>query len=236
MMEVLFGVAKIRKYAVQESGDTLEMVERPHGGISLVLVDGQRSGRSAKKISNVVARKAIQLLAEGVRDGPAARAANDYLYAYRDGKVTATLNIISIDTNSQTIVVSRNNESPVLVYTPQLGLYQLDEPCSSIGTRLDAKPSITEIPMEVGPLVIAFTDGLRHAGRHHGTPFDPPAETRALLAAGFAEPQAIADALLNRAVAADDGRPRDDISIVVVKVRARTGDEVRRLSGRLTLD
>ena len=49
------------------------MVERPHGGLSIVLVDGQRSGRSAKKISNVVARKAVQLLAEGVRDGVVAR-------------------------------------------------------------------------------------------------------------------------------------------------------------------
>ena len=64
-MEVQFAVAKISKYATSESGDTLEMIERPHGGISLVLVDGQRSGRSAKAISNVVARKAVQLLAGG---------------------------------------------------------------------------------------------------------------------------------------------------------------------------
>ena len=68
-------VSKINKYATDESGDTLEMVERPHGGVSFVLVDGQRSGKSAKRISNIVARKAIVLLAEGVRDGAAARAA-----------------------------------------------------------------------------------------------------------------------------------------------------------------
>jgi hypothetical protein len=114
---VSFAVAKVGKYATSESGDTLEMIERPHGGISLVLVDGQRSGKSAKNISNVVARKAIQLLAEGVRDGAAARAAHDYLYTYRKGKVSATLNIVSVDTDSKTIVISRNNESPVIVYT-----------------------------------------------------------------------------------------------------------------------
>lgn len=86
MMEIRVAVAKINKYAVLESGDTLEMVERPHGGLSFVLVDGQRSGKSAKNISSVVARKAIQLLAEGVRDGAAARAAQDYLYTYRGGR------------------------------------------------------------------------------------------------------------------------------------------------------
>src|SRR5512138_3028012 len=157
-MEIQFAVAKVSKYATSESGDTLEMVERPLGGLSIVLVDGQRSGRSAKKISNIVARKAIQLLAEGVRDGAAARAAHDYLYTYRGGKVTATLNIISVDAVTKTLVISRNNESPVIVHTPQRGLFLLDEPAESLGTRRNVKPDITEIPMELGPLVIAFTD------------------------------------------------------------------------------
>ena len=73
-MELQIAAAKIGKYATGESGDTLEMTERPHGGVSLVLADGQRSGRSAKIISNLVVRKTIALLAEGARDGVAARA------------------------------------------------------------------------------------------------------------------------------------------------------------------
>ena len=167
-MEVRFAVAKISKYASSESGDTLEMIERPHGGISLVLVDGQRSGKSAKVISNVVARKAIQLLAEGVRDGAAARAAHDYLYTYRKGKVSATLNILSVDTDSKTIVISRNNEAPVIVYTEQEGLYLLDAPSRSVGVNRHTKPVINEIPLREGMLVIVFTDGLRHAGSLSG--------------------------------------------------------------------
>ncbi len=110
MMEVQFSAAKIGKYATSESGDTLEMIERPHGGLSFVLVDGQRSGKSAKAISNMVARKAIQLLGEGVRDGAAARAAHDYLYMYRGGKVSATLNMLSVDMGTKTFVISRNND------------------------------------------------------------------------------------------------------------------------------
>ena len=65
-------VAQAAKYAVRESGDSVEVVERPCGGLSVVMVDGQRSGRSAKAISNVAVRKAISLLAEGVRDGAVA--------------------------------------------------------------------------------------------------------------------------------------------------------------------
>ena len=236
-MEIQFAVAKVSKYATSESGDTLEMVERPLGGLSIVLVDGQRSGRSAKKISNIVARKAIQLLAEGVRDGAAARAAHDYLYTYRGGKVTATLNIISVDAVTKTLVISRNNESPVRVHTPQRGLFLLDEPAESLGTRRNVKPDITEIPMELGPLVIAFTDGLRHAGSWHGSGcFDPVRVTRELLAGGISNPQAIADSLLQQAVELDSGRPRDDISVVVVSVKEKgNGDDVRRMQGRMLI-
>ena len=75
MFEVDVAVAKVGKYATSESGDTFEMVERPRGGLSFVLADGQRSGKSAKFISNLVARKAISPLGEGVRDEAAARAA-----------------------------------------------------------------------------------------------------------------------------------------------------------------
>ena len=50
-MEIQIGIAKINKYASSESGDTLEVVERPNGGLSVVLADGQTSGRGAKVIS-----------------------------------------------------------------------------------------------------------------------------------------------------------------------------------------
>jgi len=40
-MEMQIAVAKINKYATSESGDTLDVVERPTGSLSVVLADGQ---------------------------------------------------------------------------------------------------------------------------------------------------------------------------------------------------
>ena len=235
-MNVQFGVAKINKYATSESGDTLEMIERPHGGLSLVLVDGQRSGRAAKLISNVVARKAIQLLAEGVRDGAAARAAHDYLFTYRGGKVSATLNIVSIYTHSRTIVISRNNEAPVLLHTPHKGVVELNAPSEAVGVHRNTKPVITEVPIELGTVVVAFTDGLRHAGRISGTTtFDVTAVFRRLLTEQVYDAQRIANILLDEAMGLAQGRPNDDISVMVVSVRETPPNEVRRLSGNLPL-
>src|SRR5512144_762363 len=114
-MEIQIAVAKVSKYAVSESGDTLEVVERPNGGLSVVLADGQTSGRGAKALSQMVVRKVIGLLAEGVRDGAAARAASDALFTERQGKVISTLNIASIDLSSGTIVLTRNNPAPMFI-------------------------------------------------------------------------------------------------------------------------
>ncbi|MEZ4519959.1 MAG: PP2C family protein-serine/threonine phosphatase [Chloroflexota bacterium] len=235
-MEVQFAVAKISKYATSESGDTLEMIERPHGGLSMVLVDGQRSGKSAKAISNVVARKAVQLLSEGVRDGAAARAANDYLFTYRGGKVSATLNILSVDTRTRTLVISRNNESPVLIHTLADGFYQLDDPSQAVGVHPNTKPLITEIPIALGTIVVAYTDGVSHAGSMSGkVKYDAFGVFQEMVSGGEMSAQGITDRLLDDAVALDSGRPRDDISVVALSVHAKNGDEVRRLNGRLTM-
>ncbi len=202
----------------------------------MVLVDGQRSGKSAKSISNVVARKAVQLLAEGVRDGAAARAAHDYLYTYRGGKVSATLNILSVDTRTKTLVISRNNPAPVILHTAAQGLYLLNEPSKIVGFNQNVKPLITEIPLEVGTLAVAFTDGLQHAGSVGGSKgFDPIPVIKSIIEEGITDASLLADALLDGALELENGRPRDDISVMCIAVLEKQGDAIRRLSGRLPL-
>ncbi|NDJ53523.1 MAG: SpoIIE family protein phosphatase [Chloroflexi bacterium] len=232
-MQIQIAVAKVGKYATRESGDSLEMVERPMGGVSLVLVDGQRSGRSAKAISNLVAGKVIALLAQGVRDGGAARAAHDYLYMHKKGKVSATLNIISVDLETKSLVLSRNTHCPtILQYGPD---YQsiLDEATPALGTRRRVKPTINEIPITLGLTAVVFTDGILSAGQRSGTPLNPAEMINNLYSACAQEDefaQAIADQLLAEALRLDDNRPTDDVSVLVVSVVDRKSKDVRRMS------
>jgi len=215
-MHLDVAVAKVRKYAVPESGDTIEMVERPNGGVSFVVVDGQRSGKSAKAISNLVARKAVSLLAEGVRDGAAARAAHDYLYTSRSGKVSATLNIVSIDLESRSLVLSRNSHCPIVLV--QAGELQvLDQPSHPVGVHRGTKPVISEIPLSPGTTVVIYTDGLIAAGERKGQALDVPRAVRELSAHPLTAKQ-LARELLDRALALDEQRPADDISILVLTI------------------
>jgi serine phosphatase RsbU (regulator of sigma subunit) len=211
-LHIQIGSAKVSKYASSESGDTLELIERPHGGLSIVLADGQRSGRSAKVISNIVVRKAISLLGEGVRDGTAARAAHDYLTTHRAGKVSAELHIISFDLVTKSVVISRNSQCPALVYRDEQ-LEVLDAPSQAIGIYPNTKPVIVELPLSPGFYVAVYTDGLRLAVEAEVS-LDPAQ----VLAQGARErrpAQELADLLLHMALEAERQRPRDDISVLV---------------------
>lgn len=234
-MEVQIAVSKIRKYATSNSGDTVEVVERPQGGYSVVLVDGQSSGRGAKNSSVMVVRKVIGLLADGVRDGAAARAASDNLFAEKSGKVSATLNIISADLHSRTVLVTRNNPNPAyLAVGDQIRI--LDEESKPIGLYRGTRPVITEVDLEAGLTVVVFTDGMVHAGSRTGEKLDICELIQVLLDQEEPTAQFMADNLLEQAVRLDQQRPVDDISVVVMRVLSRSGDEVRRMSVRLPLD
>ncbi len=221
------GVSKIGKHAARESGDTLEIIERPHGGLSAVLVDGQRSGRSAKIISNIVARKAISLLGEGVRDGAAARATHDYLCTHRGGHVSAEMQMVSVDLVTNTLVISRNSRCPAYVIR-EGKLTLLDAASVPIGIYDHTKPVITEVSISAETYIILYTDGV-------GRAFDDCTEDVAafLLGAIDDDPDAqeLADAVLAQALLRESKRPRDDISVLVLAVKeVSSWDGVRRLS------
>ncbi|MDP3186726.1 MAG: PP2C family protein-serine/threonine phosphatase [Anaerolineales bacterium] len=234
-MEVQIAVAKVNKYAVSESGDTLEVIERPNGGLSVVLADGQTSGQGAKAVSMLVVRKVIGLLAEGVRDGAAARAVSDSLYTEKKGKVISTLNIVSVDLQTNTIVITRNNPAPMFISRGEQ-IDCLGSEAEPIGVSLSVRPVISEIAVETGLTIVLFTDGLTHAGERRGQPMDVCTSLKAMLEDQDPSPQGIADALLGEAVHLEDGRPSDDISVVVLKVLKRRGDDVRRMTVRLPIN
>jgi len=233
-VEVQIAVAKVNKYASSESGDTVEAVERPNGGVSVVLADGQTSGRGAKAVSMMVVRRVIGLLAEGVRDGAAARAASDALFTEKKGQVISTLNIASVDLHSGTIVLTRNNPAPMFLnrrdHTDCLG-----EESTPLGTSRDVRPVITEMEIESGLTIVISSDGLSHAGLRRGHAMDTCEVIQSLMEEQDPSPQELADSLLGHAVDLDDGRPADDISVLVLKVVPRDGNQVRRMSIRLPI-
>lgn len=230
-MQLNMAVAKVPKWGLSESGDSVEFVERPRGGITAVLADGQSHGRAAKRLSQLVVSKAAQLIADGVRDGAVARGVHDFLYAVRDGKVSTELVMVTVDVRTKSLVIARNTAVPVILRYPDGRLALLDVPVEPIGIREVMKPVITEVPAMDGLLVTAFTDGIYAAGRRHEEQLTMDEVTSMVQGASPDQVQRLADALLARAVALDRGRPSDDMSVLVVGLAESLADDaVRRMA------
>ena len=113
----------------------------------------------------------------------------------------------------------------------------LDAPSRSVGTHRNTKPVINEFPVKIGTIIVVFTDGLRHAGSLSGSGnYDPYVATKRMLDDGTTDAQFIADTLLDEAVVMDSGRPRDDISVLVISVKGNESKNlVRRLQGSIPI-
>lgn len=234
-MLVDLAIAKSEKYASRESGDTVELVERPSGGFSVVMIDGQGSGRAAKTLSLLLSSKAVALLKEGVRDGVVARATHDYLFAFRHGQVSATLDMLSVDLKTRSIVVTRNAQAPMLM-RDAAGCQVVPIDSAPIGLYQWTKPTVREFPIERGLKILLFTDGVPHSGLRRGAlPLDFQ-QLAELVFEDDAPAQEIADRTLKFAVERDSGRPSDDIAVVSLVIRESTQPAlIRRMQAQIPL-
>ena len=196
------------------------------------MADGQSSGRGAKWVSSFVVRKVISLLADGVRDGAAARAASDALYTERGGKVSATLNMLSADLVTNTLVITRNNPSPVLIARDDK-ISQLDEESIPIGIYRSTRPVINEVNLSPGLTIVVFTDGITHAGSRAGQSMNAIACLESLLDSESPSPSFIADSLLKHALKLDNDRPVDDISVIALRVISQEVDDPLKVQAQI---
>jgi serine phosphatase RsbU (regulator of sigma subunit) len=232
-LSVDLSVAKTNKYASRESGDTVEVVERPGGGITAVLVDGQGSGLAAKSLSLMLSARAVSMIKDGVRDSAVARALHDILYSARGGQVSASVELLSVDLKQGCVLLTRNSHSNAVVRRRAIAEVRISEQ-GPIGTSRFSKPDVSELPLESGLAVWVVSDGIAHAGRRGaGNDFElgPLVEK---LSSRDLSVDARAIALLETAISADGGRPADDMSVVVLSVSDRSATaNVRRMSVHL---
>lgn len=229
-MEIKLAVEKTSKYAVSESGDSIETVERPKGGLTGIVADGQGSGKFAKLTSNLVVTKAMSLIADGARDGAVARAVGDYLYTLKDGKVSTTFVMLSADLSTNSIVVSRNINCPVYI-KKQGEIIVLNAHVEPLGFHKNIKPSISEMDIVEDTIVVAFSDGIYHAGRKYQQQITEVEIIDIIQKYQPTQVNLLAQHILEYAIDLDYKKPSDDMTVMVMGIsKETTSPRVRRLS------
>lgn len=233
-LRIDIAIAKTNKYASRESGDTVEIVERPGGGMSVILADGQGSGRAAKSLSMLVTAKVASLIKEGVRDGACARAANDFLHAMRHGQVSATLDILSVDLKTSTVVITRNGDSSYFVKTDDMIEVNRGQE-RALGLHARTRPWAAEFPLSSCRRVVLISDGIANSGKKSGMETFDLARASLEFDAGVPA-QTIADTILAEAIARDKDKPGDDMSVVALALSSHQDQIViRRMNAEVPL-
>lgn len=231
-MEIQIAVAKLDKFAAVGSGDTVEIIERPNGGVSVVLADGKFNNTGSKAISMKVVHRTIGLISEGIHDGAAARAVSNILYKENAAKSSASLNILSCDLQTNTLIITRSNPVPFMIV--RAGKIDcIGSESSAIGHKDEVKPSIYQFPLEGDISIIMFTDGIINAGQGQHLSLDIFTTLDALFEEQEPTASEVAEFLLAQAVNLDLGQPEDDMCVVVLQTIPQIDNPVRRLSIKL---
>ncbi len=233
-MEINIAVAKRDKYLSQGSGDTLEIIERPNGGISLVMADGKMQNHDSKQISNKVAHHVINLIGEGKLDGAAVRSAAGMLFHEFSGHAQASLSVLSCDCDSETLIITQVSRTPVVIFHDNEVRLSTAEH-SLIGMEAHLEPTIAEFEIEPGTSIIMFTEGIMLAG--HNQEFLPDLRTniQALFEEQAPTSQEIADFLLIQAVGLDKGEPENDMCVAVLQILPDSAESTRYMTVKLPL-
>ena len=118
----------------------------------------------------------------------------------------ATLNIVSIDLLSSTLVITRNNSAPVFVIENGK-LSHLNDPVDPVGIRRGIRPQITEITLSPGLTAICYTDGISLAGDRYGNRFEVENFVRNLMESEDGSP-GVGRRHTGRGIASRSGAPR----------------------------
>ena len=228
-MIIELGVAKQGRISSPENDETTEIIERPSGGESVIYCNGKRNGQPNKTISSIIVNRVLEKIAESFRDSTALRCVSDQIYREHSGHICGDLCMISTDFESGTIVVSRCTNTPVYFY--QRGLFDSwHTKAEQIGSIKGLKPSITEIPMEVGTTIIMLSEGTLNAGKNtlEADEVEDLILSTIEESSEFAADR-MADFFLKRAITLDSYKPKEAMTVIVLKVCNDSPSDSKRI-------
>jgi hypothetical protein len=214
-------VATTHKYAIKESGDVVEIVDLPDGGVALIVADGQGSGPSARSVARSATLQAWSLLQQGVRPEAVVGAVSDAIFYARGGKVSVSLDIARVDREG-TVDIARLSTNSLLLWLGER--WTLRGPTAEPAGRYDRQ--LPSLQLERSGDVRAFlvmTDGVTGAGGR----FDESKgiTERAPLLADDSSAELLAETVFDEALKRDNGRPGDDMTVAACVLRRSQVDQ-----------
>jgi len=223
-MEIQAAISKIDRYSSTEQGNKVEIIERPNGGISIVMGEGKLAGNRSQDVTMKAVHAVLNMIAEGVQDGASSRMVLRRIHDEHQQNVDVKISVISCDLLSKTIVITKNNPTPVLTFSEGESRFL------PLGGSDPYDPVVFQFDLGIGRTYVLVSEGVENAGAYNNDKIDLSTALASIYEDHNDEPsvQDIADYLLKQAIGHDNGRPRDDMTVVVLKVSTATVKDIRR--------
>ena len=216
---VTFGAASIAKGLQGISGDTCSVTEAGHGRVAAIISDGMGSGPAAADESQAAVRFLEKLLVAGFSVDAAAKSVNSMLLLRLPGECYTTIDVAIFDLYSGEVEFLKTGSAVSYIKrVREVSTVQSTSLPVGIIEHVEIEPEHRKLA--VGDTVVMVSDGIAEADRQR-----PRRDWVAnfLRLASDADPQKLANAVLEQAQKLAGTVIKDDMTVLVIKIHERLG-------------
>lgn len=214
--KISIGVAKATKADYSISGDSSIQTKLEDGKYLLAISDGKGSGKEAKRASKTAITMLDKLLSSGFNKDSSLRVINSTLSATMDEEMYATLDIAILDLYAKNLEFIKNGACPTFVKNKR-NVQVLKSLSLPTGIINNIDLVVYDKDIEDEDIIVMCTDGVLESSKEF---------TNKELWLKFlleeietTDEQKIADIILQEAIDNNYGTPKDDMTVIVAKIK-----------------
>lgn len=213
------GSLSINKKGEQLCGDKVEVIGSPDGALTLVLADGLGSGVKANILSTLTSKILCTMIAAGMPLEDCVDTVVNTLPVCQLRKVAySTFTILHIEEGRTARIIQFDNPHVILLRGGQSLAYPTTS--RTVGDKTVLESSL---PLQLGDMLVAMSDGVTYAGIGKGLSFGWQWENVAAYAQKIFTPalsaKALAGALVEECARLSRGEVGDDTTAACIKIR-----------------
>lgn len=215
-LSLQIGVSKATKTDSQISGDTSTQTKLEDGKYLIAISDGMGSGKEARKSSRVAIGMLEKLLSSGFEKDTSIRLINSSLALSNTEDMYATLDVSILDLYAGNLEFIKNGACPTYIKNKR-NVQVLKSMTLPTGIVDDIDLVVYDTDLQDGDIIVMCTDGIVESCTEY---------TNKELWLKFLleeiqtdDVQKIADIILNEAIDNNYGTQKDDMTVIVMKVK-----------------
>ncbi|MFZ5989675.1 MAG: stage II sporulation protein E [Bacillota bacterium] len=218
VLSVTTGVARVSKYDKEVSGDNYTFMNTGDGKYIVALSDGMGSGQKASTQSKAAISLLEQFMETGFDKDTAIRLINSILVLKSDDDSFATIDLSAVDLYDGKVEFVKIGAVPTFLKKSK-GVEVIKSVSLPAGILSNIEPELVCKNVENGDFIIMVTDGIIDSFKTEDG--GEQALIKFIEDINSINPQSIADLILAESYSKCDGKPVDDMTVLVAKVWKR---------------